>query len=262
MDVRGSVRVLGMVGLIGFVSPACGSSEDAVETGRSDVPQEIDAALAADAAAAGIVTAEDLSAPADAEAWEEDGDEADDEVAACLGGAGADGDPGVLAVGTSPLFRSDDDRGPTLVSVSAMSETVAYTTAAEAEDAFAQLDAGWFAECIAESTEALATPADEEWEAVEALAPGDIEIDERGGVDAGDDAVSLLATFDVEYGEGDDNWNAAELHAVRVGPVIELVVTTRSGEDQGDDVVDAATLGLTDVVIDLASRVTAALGDG
>ena len=135
MDVRGSVRVLGMVGLIGFVSPACGSSEDAVETGRSDVPQEIDAALAADAVAAGIVTAEDLSAPADAEAWEEDGDEADDEVAACLGGAGADGDPGVLAVGTSPLFRSDDDRGPTLVSVSAMSETVAYTTAAEAAGA-------------------------------------------------------------------------------------------------------------------------------
>ena len=65
---------------------ACGSSDGDVETGRGDAPSTIDAEVGAAAVAAGELTADDLNAPADADRWEvTDREDADEDVAACLG---------------------------------------------------------------------------------------------------------------------------------------------------------------------------------
>lgn len=240
---------------------ACGSSDGDVETGRGDAPSTIDAEVGAAAVAAGELTADDLNAPADADRWEvTDREDADEDVAACLGLAGAEGDPGVVAAGGSVVFESEDDRGPTSIYVTAESVTVAYASSDEAAAAFGALDETAVSACISTSTDANVV-AGEEGDSIDPVSPEAVGVEEIRPVDAGDEALALRATYDQDFGDGDDNSSSVELHAVRIGPVVELVWTTRGGEDQPDGVVDAATLGLGDVVIALSERVSVALED-
>jgi len=75
----------------------------------------------------------------------------------------------------------------------------------------------------------------------------------------GDESTALLAVFDQDTGEGDDNSDSAALHAVRVGPVIEVVWTARSGETHDENPVAQATDGIDDTVAAAVARVSEAL---
>jgi len=251
-----------VAGALAVTAAACGSETGTTETGRFDAPSMIDAEVGAATVAAGELSGDDLNEPSAADPWRvADWDEAGEDVAACLDLAGGEGDAGVVASGASTVFESDDERGPTSIFVTAQSTTVAYGTADEAAAAFGVIDETTLAECVAESTDANVL-AGEEGESVEPVDPETVEVDEVRPVDAGDEALALRATYDQEFGDGDDNASAVELQAVRVGPVVTLVLVTRDGEDQADGVVDAETLGLTDVVGSLAARVTTALEAG
>lgn len=212
---------------------ACGSTGEATDAGA---PDSVDAATAERVVAAGIVEPDDLEGD-----WGDPGyDEAGEEVDDCLLG-----DDGTIAYAGSDVLGSDDDRGPTLVSVTVASETLVYPTTDAASAALEALDEDVFAACIESSVEGL--------DAVDVELLGGAASGRAGG-------KAMMATFDVDWGEGDDNTDAAELYATQVGPALQLLWTTRSGEDHSDAVVDEPTIGIDKTVADLTGRVSAALG--
>lgn len=241
-----------VLGAVVAVAAACGSSGGETTTGPAAT---IDVATAEAAVAAGEVTVDDVDeasrGESDIDGWSEAARPDGEEAAACSIAALGAGEP--LASGGSEVLVSGDGRGPTSVHVTLRSETVAYATTEEAATAFAALDADAFASCLGEF------PGGDPEEGGAPLDASDIEVEEVDAPDAGDDARSLLATYDIDWGDGDDNIDAAEAVVVQVGPVVQVLWTTRSGEGHDDDVVEGPTVGLDDVATDLAGRVGDAL---
>jgi hypothetical protein len=237
---------------------ACSSEGTTVTAGEEPSPP-LDAATAAAVVEAGELGVGDLEGTSE-DGWEvSDYEEDGEDVAECLDLVGAEGDPGVLATGRSDVLQSDDDRGPTLVFVTAQSVTVVHESAEAAAAALARLAPDALAACIAESTDVNVVDG-EEGDTVRPVEPSGVDVERSDAVDAGDEAVSYLVTYDQEFGDGDDNTSAVEVHGVRVGPAVEVIFTTRDGEDQEDDVVEGPTPGLTDTVATVVARVTDAVG--
>lgn len=251
-------RRIGIAAAVGLAlaTAGCGSSDSAVRTGDDPATAApLDAATAAAVVEAGALTAADLGGD-----WAvSDRDEDGEDVAVCLELVGAEGDPGVVAAGGSEVLQSSDDRGPTLVYVTAQSTTVVHESPEAAAAALDGLDEAALSSCVAESTD-VNVVAGEEGDEVSPVSPAGVGVDATDGVDAGDESRSFTVTYDQDFGDGDDNTSAVEVHAVRVGPVVQVVWTTRDGEAQEDGVVEEPTVGIDDAVAATVDRVADAAG--
>lgn len=225
----------------------CGASSEDVadepDAAEEPPPASVDPARAEPIASAGALVLTDLHG-GDVEDWEEAGAEADETVGACVGSIGQP--PGdVLAVTVSPRFSGDDDRGETAVFVAVQSETVVFADRSAARAAFDSLDDEQLVAClVASSEEAYTFSAEEEEEygdLGEPLSRDDIEVESLDDPDVGDAARGLLATFDQDTGEGDDNVDSASVHVAVVGPVLQVIWGVRSGEDQSSNPVTDET---------------------